>query len=73
MVTITRYIFINIFQTEHISAVKYDTGYENTKISKSLKKKNVEKKAPLIHTDKFFALLIPFNLSPANGILWTVQ
>ena len=28
MVTITRHVFINIFQTECISAVKFDTGYE---------------------------------------------
>ena len=26
MVTITRYIFINIFKTEHFSAVKYAKG-----------------------------------------------
>ena len=28
MVTITRHIFINIFETEHFSAVKFDMGYE---------------------------------------------
>ena len=28
MVTITRHIFIDIFQTEHISAVKFDMGYD---------------------------------------------
>ena len=28
MITITRDIFINIFQMEHISAVKFDMGYE---------------------------------------------
>ena len=28
MVTITGYDFINIFQTEHFSAVKFATGYE---------------------------------------------
>ena len=45
MVTITRHIFINIFQMEHFSAVKFDMGYEkkhelsyDSKISKSLKK-----------------------------------
>ena len=45
IVTITRHVFINIFQTEYFSAVKYCHGlwekYElscDTKISKSLKK-----------------------------------
>ena len=46
MVTITRHIFINIFQMEHFSAVKFAMGYEKnmsflsceSKISKSLKK-----------------------------------
>ena len=44
MVTISRHIFINIFQTEHFSALKFALGYEknelscDTKISKSLKK-----------------------------------
>ena len=28
MVTITRHIFINIFQTENVSAVKFAMGYE---------------------------------------------
>ena len=28
MVTITRHVFIYIIQMEHISAVKFDTGYE---------------------------------------------
>ena len=28
MVTMTRYVFINIFQTEHFSAVKFAMGYE---------------------------------------------
>ena len=28
MVTITRHVFINIFQTEHFSAIKCDMGYE---------------------------------------------
>ena len=28
MVTVTRHVFINIFQTEHFSAVKFDMGYE---------------------------------------------
>ena len=28
MVTITRNVFINIFQTEHFLAVKFSTGYE---------------------------------------------
>ena len=28
MVTITRHVFINIFQTEHFSAVKFAIGYE---------------------------------------------
>ena len=28
MVTITRYVFINIFQTEDFSAVKFAIGYE---------------------------------------------
>ena len=28
MVTITRHIFIDIFQTEHFSAVKFAMGYE---------------------------------------------
>ena len=27
MVTITRHVFINIFQIDHISAVKFDTDY----------------------------------------------
>ena len=57
MVTITRHIFINIFQTEHFLAVKCSIGYEknmsflnyDSKISKSLKK-NVKRWdwAPLI-------------------------
>ena len=45
MFTITRHIFINIFQTEWFLAVKFAMGYEknnelscDTKISKSLKK-----------------------------------
>ena len=45
MITITRHIFINFFQMEHFSAVRYAMGYEkkkelcsDTKISKSLKK-----------------------------------
>ena len=29
MVTITRYIFVNIFQTEHFLAVKFPMGYES--------------------------------------------
>ena len=48
MVNITRHVFINIFQTEYFSAVKFDMDYEKSmslsrgsKISKSLK--NVEK------------------------------
>ena len=28
MVTITRHIFINIFQTQHFSAMKFNMGYE---------------------------------------------
>ena len=28
MVTITRHVFINIFQMEHFSAVKFAMGYE---------------------------------------------
>ena len=28
MVTITRHVFINIVQTEHFSAAKFDMGYE---------------------------------------------
>ena len=28
MVTITRHVFINTFQTEHFSAVKFAMGYE---------------------------------------------
>ena len=48
MVTITRHLFINVFFSEHISAVKFDTGYENNKsflvIPKSLKvRQKVEK------------------------------
>ena len=49
MVTITRRLFINIFQTEHFLAVKFPVDYGknmsffcDSKISKSLKKK-VEK------------------------------
>ena len=48
MVTITRHIFINLFQMEHFLAVKFAMGYEknelscDSKISKSLEKK-VEK------------------------------
>ena len=45
MVTITRHIFINIFQTHHFSAVKFYMGYEknmtlfcDTKISKKWQK-----------------------------------
>ena len=46
MVTITRHVFINIFQTGHFSAVKFAVGYDknkyelscDSKISKSLKK-----------------------------------
>ena len=41
MVTITRHVFINIFQTEHFSALQCDMGYEknmsffcDTKIAK---------------------------------------
>ena len=48
MVTITRHIFINIFQMEHFSAVKFAMGYEKNMsyhvISKSPKVwKSVEK------------------------------
>ena len=48
MVTITKHIFINIFQMERFSAVKFAMGYKknmsfcDTRISKILKKK-VEK------------------------------
>ena len=48
MVTITRHLFINISQMKHISAVKFDRGYEknmsflaipkSTKVLKKLKK-----------------------------------
>ena len=38
MVTITRHVFIDFFQSEHFSAVKFDMGYEKNKISLSLKK-----------------------------------
>ena len=31
MVTITRQVFINIFQTKHFSAVKFTMGYEKKK------------------------------------------
>ena len=41
MVTITRYIFINIFKVEYFSAVKFDIGYE--KILAFLWYKNVQK------------------------------
>ena len=49
MVTITREIFINIFQTEHFLAVKFAMGYEKNMtflvIAKSPKVwKKVEKK-----------------------------
>ena len=50
MVTITRHIFINIFQTECFSAVKFAMGYEkyeissDSKIAKSLGKKKRRKK-----------------------------
>ena len=41
MVTITRHVLINIFQTEHFSAMKYDVGCEKNMsilvIPKSLK------------------------------------
>ena len=51
MLSITRHVFIDIFQTEHISAIKFDTGYEknmsflvianSSKVEKkTLKKKN---------------------------------
>ena len=33
MVTITRHIFINIFQTENFSAVKFAMGYEKKNMS----------------------------------------
>ena len=46
MVTITRHVFINIFQTKHFLAVNFSMGYEKNmsflvigKISKSLKEK----------------------------------
>ena len=70
MVTIIRDIFINIFQTEHISAVKFDMGYEKkiwaflwSRISKSLKKKLKKSDwAPLtsfisFHFNVYFATL----------------
>ena len=31
MVTATRHIFFNIFQTEHFEGVKFDMGYEKNK------------------------------------------
>ena len=31
MVTITRQLFISVFQTEHFSALKFDMGYEKYK------------------------------------------
>ena len=48
MVTITRHVFINVFQTEHISVVKFNMGYEKNMsflaIPKSPKlRKEVEK------------------------------
>ena len=33
MVTITRHVFINIFQTEHFSSVKFAMGYEKNIMS----------------------------------------
>ena len=48
MVTITKHFFINVFQTQHFSAMKFYMGYEKTMsfpvIQKSLKVgKKVEK------------------------------
>ena len=51
MVTITRHVFINIFQTEHFSAVKFYMGYLwekyelpcDTKISKKFEKKKFKR------------------------------
>ena len=50
MVTITKHTLINIFQTEHFSAIKFAMGYEknmsflviakSTKVSKTSRKKN---------------------------------
>ena len=55
MITITRHVFINIFQTEHFSGVKFDMGYEekyelpcDTKIAKSLKKLNRKDRTELL-------------------------
>ena len=54
MITITRHVFINIFQTKHLSTVKVIMIYEkknelscDTKISKSLEKSWEEGVGPL--------------------------
>ena len=56
MVTITRHIFINIFQTERFSAVKFSMGYDKNmsffvipKLPKVWKKVERYDWAPLIH------------------------
>ena len=51
MVTITRHVFINIFQTEHFSSVKFAMGYEknimsfffNSKVSKFWREKKLKR------------------------------
>ena len=57
MVTITRHVFVNIFQTEHFSAVKFAMGYEKNmsfllipksqEVGKKVKRKKKSDWAPL--------------------------
>ena len=54
MVTITRHIFINIFKTEYISAMKFDRGNEkNMSFFVIPKFQKFEKKGSKIGLDSF--------------------
>ena len=66
MITITRYIFINILQMECFSAVKFATSNEknfelscDTKISESLKKKKKKKRIKIM--GRGFSALGPYG------------
>ena len=54
MVTITRYVFINIVQTEHFPAVQFDLGYEKNMSFRVIPKSpKVWKKVRKLDSDSF--------------------
>ena len=62
MVTITRYVFINILETEHFTALKFAMGYENIMnyfvIPKSLKCIKGPARILIFHVWNYFAIVL---------------